>query len=136
MNGVYPRGFILPTVGEALSLPQPRILGSTQINVPTPVGVANLATRRRMVLCGTLDGTSSRNCPLASPRGKPRTQKILANIIHRSALLRGLRVAKLATPTEHDENRGSVQFNLRHSLSFAQQLPQRGRRGHFVPSGG
>ena len=35
-----------------------------------PVGVANLATRRRMVLCGTLDGTSSRNCLLASPGGK------------------------------------------------------------------
>ena len=36
----------------------------------------------------------------ASPRGKPRTQKTLAYTIQQAALLRGLRVAKLATPTE------------------------------------
>ena len=35
----------------------------------------------------------------ASPRGKPRTQKRLAIVIQRTALLRELRVAKLATPT-------------------------------------
>ena len=35
----------------------------------------------------------------ASPRGKPRTQKPLAATIQRSALLRELWVAKLATPT-------------------------------------
>ena len=35
----------------------------------------------------------------ASPRGKPRTQKTLATTIQRTALLRGLRVARLATPT-------------------------------------
>ena len=37
--------FTVP-VGEALSLPHPRILGSTQMNALAPVGVANLATRR------------------------------------------------------------------------------------------
>ena len=35
----------------------------------------------------------------ASPRGKPRTQKILVAIIQRSTLLHWLRAAKLATPT-------------------------------------
>ena len=36
--------FTVP-VGEALSLPHPRILGSAQINALASVGVANLATR-------------------------------------------------------------------------------------------
>ena len=35
----------------------------------------------------------------ASPRGKPRTQKLLANTFQQTTLLRELRVAKLATPT-------------------------------------
>ncbi len=55
--------------------------------------------------------------------------------VHRNALLRGRRVAKLATPTEHGESRRCIPFIPRHSLSFAfaQQLPQRGSQGHFVP---
>ena len=48
--------FCAAIVGEALSLPQPRIPASTWLNVPTPVGVANLATRWHEV-------------PLASPGG-------------------------------------------------------------------
>ena len=41
---VYTSDFVPPIVGEALSLPQPWISASTQLNVPVPVGVANLAT--------------------------------------------------------------------------------------------
>ena len=40
----------------------------------------------------------------ASPRGKPRTQKILAYIIHRGTVLRQFRVAKLTTPTMAVQN--------------------------------
>ena len=54
----------------------------------------------------SLAGSEVPSSPAASPRGKPRTQKILANIIHRSALLRELRVAKLATPTGTVETKG------------------------------
>ena len=49
--------FCTAIVGEALSLPQPRIPASTWLNVPAPVGVANLATRWHEV-------------SLASPGGK------------------------------------------------------------------
>ena len=71
----------------------------------------------------------------ASPRGKPRTQKTLATTIQRTALLRGLRVARLATPTGCGGNHWLAATNMVHSLSFAfaQQLPQRGSQGHFVP---
>ena len=80
------------------------------------------AAHLRMEQSRTLNGTSSRNCPLACT-------------VHRNALLRGRRVAKLATPTEHGESRRCIPFIPRHSLSFAfaQQLPQRGSQGHFVP---
>ena len=46
----------------------------------------------------------------ASPRGKPRTQKTLVYPIQQAALLCGLRVAKLATPTMAVQNYGLVQF--------------------------
>ena len=71
----------------------------------------------------------------ASPRGKPRTQKTLATTIQRTALLRGLRVARLATPTGCGGNHWLAATNMVHSLSFAfaQQLPQRGSQGCFAP---
>ena len=46
----------------------------------------------------------------ASPRGKPRTQKTLVYTIQQAALLCGLRVAKLPTPTMAVQNYGFVQF--------------------------
>ena len=41
----------------------------------------------------SLAGSEVPSSPAASPRGKPRTQKLLATTIQRSALLRGLRAA-------------------------------------------
>ncbi len=49
---VYTSDFVPPIVGEALSLPQPWISASTQLNVPVPVGVANLATPWRCKIIG------------------------------------------------------------------------------------
>ena len=46
----------------------------------------------------------------ASPRGKPRTQKILATTIQRTALLRELRVARLAPPTGAFDHRSVHTF--------------------------
>ena len=52
----------------------------------------------------------------ASPRGKPRTQKILACTIQRSALLRERRVANLAPPT-NSEVFGDF-HSTNHSVAF------------------
>ena len=41
----------------------------------------------------SLAGSEVPSSPAASPQGKPRTQKLLATTIQRSALLRGLRAA-------------------------------------------
>ena len=53
---VYTSNFVPPIVGEALSLPHPRIFGSTQINTHAPIGVANLATRWHEVPLPPLEG--------------------------------------------------------------------------------
>ena len=47
----------------------------------------------------------------ASPRGKPRTQKILAYIIHRSTVLCQFRVTNLAPPTMAVQNHGCTPPN-------------------------
>ena len=46
--------------------------------------------------------------------------------------------AATSRPYRCGESRGYIPFIPRHSLSFAfaQQLPQRGSQGHFVPAGG
>ena len=71
------------------------------------------------------------------PPGGSQGEVAAADSMQRTQLFRKLRVANLATPTAF----GSFWLtatNGGHSLSFAfaQQLPQRGSQGHFVPAGG
>ena len=65
---------------------------------------------------GTLYGISYRYLLLASPGGKPRTQKPLVITIQRASQLRRFRVAKLATPTGRGGNYESTAANAVHPL--------------------
>ena len=80
------------------------------------VGVANLATRSFRNNGGRCMKSATATSPLASPGGKPRTQKPLVITIQRASQLRRFRVAKLATPTGRGGNYESTAANAVHPL--------------------
>ena len=77
---------------------------------------------------------SRHGCQLP-PGGSQELRRLWRQPFNEPLYCVGFGVARLATPTGCGGNHWLAATNMVHSLSFAfaQQLPQRGSQGHFVP---